>query len=47
MSNTTATPSQPLTIGFIGLGAMGTPMVRHLLAAGHGVRACVRRPEAA
>jgi len=35
------------TIAFIGLGAMGTPMVRHLLAAGHAVRAFVRRPEAA
>ncbi|MCP3020475.1 NAD(P)-dependent oxidoreductase [Cupriavidus basilensis] len=35
------------TIGFIGLGAMGTPMVRHLLAGGHAVRAYVRRPEAA
>lgn len=35
------------TVAFIGLGAMGTPMVRHLLAAGHSVRAFVRRPEAA
>ncbi|MBY4897219.1 NAD(P)-dependent oxidoreductase [Cupriavidus sp. AU9028] len=35
------------TIAFIGLGAMGKPMVRHLLAAGHTVRASVRRPEAA
>jgi 3-hydroxyisobutyrate dehydrogenase/2-hydroxy-3-oxopropionate reductase len=35
------------TVAFIGLGAMGKPMVRHLLAAGHTVRAAVRRPEAA
>lgn len=35
------------TVAFIGLGAMGKPMVRHLLAAGHIVRASVRRPEAA
>lgn len=35
------------TIAFIGLGAMGKPMVRHLLAAGHTVRASVRRPEVA
>jgi 2-hydroxy-3-oxopropionate reductase len=27
--------SHPLKIGFIGLGIMGTPMVGHLLAAGH------------
>jgi 3-hydroxyisobutyrate dehydrogenase/2-hydroxy-3-oxopropionate reductase len=47
MTTMTTTTSQSLTIGFIGLGAMGTPMVRHLLAAGHSVRACVRRPEAA
>lgn len=42
---TTATPS--VTVAFIGLGAMGSHMVRHLLAAGHTVRAFVRRPEAA
>jgi 3-hydroxyisobutyrate dehydrogenase/2-hydroxy-3-oxopropionate reductase len=35
------------TVAFIGLGAMGKPMVRHLLAAGHTVRVAVRRPEAA
>jgi 3-hydroxyisobutyrate dehydrogenase/2-hydroxy-3-oxopropionate reductase len=40
-------PQTPVTVAFIGLGAMGTPMVRHLLAAGHTVRAYVRRPEAA
>jgi 2-hydroxy-3-oxopropionate reductase len=34
-------------LAFIGLGNMGTPMVRHLIAAGHTVRAYVRRPEAA
>ncbi|QBY54114.1 NAD(P)-dependent oxidoreductase [Cupriavidus oxalaticus] len=42
---TTSTPS--VTVAFIGLGAMGSHMVRHLLAAGHTVRAFVRRPEAA
>jgi 3-hydroxyisobutyrate dehydrogenase/2-hydroxy-3-oxopropionate reductase len=35
------------TVAFIGLGAMGAPMVGHLLRAGHVVRAFVRRPEAA
>ena len=34
-------------IAFIGLGNMGTPMVQHLIAGGHTVRAYVRRPEAA
>jgi 2-hydroxy-3-oxopropionate reductase len=34
-------------IAFIGLGNMGTPMVQHLIAAGHTVRVYVRRPEAA
>lgn len=42
---TTSTPS--VTVAFIGLGAMGSHMVRHLLAAGHTVRAFVRRAEAA
>ncbi|MBF6992051.1 NAD(P)-dependent oxidoreductase [Cupriavidus sp. IK-TO18] len=42
---TTSTPSA--TVAFIGLGAMGSHMVRHLLAAGHTVRAFVRRAEAA
>ncbi|GJG93397.1 NAD(P)-dependent oxidoreductase [Cupriavidus pauculus] len=35
------------TVAFIGLGAMGAPMVAHLIRAGHSVRAFVRRPEAA
>jgi len=35
------------TVAFIGLGAMGAPMVGHLVRAGHVVRAFVRRPEAA
>ncbi|MBU68913.1 MAG: 2-hydroxy-3-oxopropionate reductase [Cupriavidus sp.] len=34
------------TVAFIGLGAMGAPMVGHLIRAGHTVRAFVRRPEA-
>lgn len=41
------TATQSTTVAFIGLGAMGSHMVRHLLAAGHTVRAFVRRPEAA
>ena len=32
-------------IGFVGLGRMGTAMAKNLVAAGHGVIACVRRPE--
>lgn len=28
-------PTPPLSLGFIGLGIMGTPMCRHLIAAGH------------
>jgi len=35
------------TVAFIGLGAMGAPMVGHLIRAGHVVRAFVRRPDAA
>lgn len=34
------------TIGFIGLGAMGGPMVRRLLGAGHTVIACDANPAA-
>ena len=34
------------TIGFIGLGAMGTPMARTLLNRGHSVTVWARRPEA-
>ena len=35
------------TIGFIGLGNMGTPMVRRLMLAGHQLAVYARRPEAA
>ncbi|AJE99148.1 NAD(P)-dependent oxidoreductase [Pandoraea apista] len=35
------------TIAFIGLGAMGGQMVRHLMAAGHRLHLYARRPEAA
>jgi 2-hydroxy-3-oxopropionate reductase len=35
-----------MKIGFIGLGAMGGPMVGHLLAAGHELAVWARRPEA-
>lgn len=34
------------TIGFIGLGNMGRPMVEHLMAAGHRLRVYARRAEA-
>jgi 3-hydroxyisobutyrate dehydrogenase len=33
------------TVGFIGLGAMGGPMARNLLRAGHSLTFCSRRPE--
>jgi 2-hydroxy-3-oxopropionate reductase len=34
------------TIGFIGLGTMGTPMARNLLSRGHTLNVWARRPEA-
>ena len=34
------------TIGFIGLGTMGTPMARNLLTRGHQLTVWARRPEA-
>jgi 3-hydroxyisobutyrate dehydrogenase-like beta-hydroxyacid dehydrogenase len=34
------------TLGFIGLGNMGRPMVQHLMAAGHTLRVYARRAEA-
>lgn len=34
-------------IGWVGIGAMGAPMIGHLLRAGHAVRVHSRRPEAA
>ncbi|MEX2559753.1 MAG: NAD(P)-binding domain-containing protein, partial [Pirellulales bacterium] len=40
-------PNQMSTVGFIGLGTMGRPMARHLLAAGHSLVVYARRPEAA
>jgi len=36
----------PTTIGFIGLGTMGTSMARKLLNCGHAVTVWARRPEA-
>lgn len=36
-----------MKVGFIGLGAMGRPMARNLMAAGHDLRLWSRRPEAA
>lgn len=36
-----------MRLGFIGLGAMGLPMARHLLRAGHTLSVWARRPEAA
>jgi|FEC22Drversion2_1045045.scaffolds.fasta_scaffold00233_47 putative dehydrogenase len=35
-----------MRIGFVGLGAMGLPMARNLVAAGHDVAGCDIRPEA-
>jgi 2-hydroxy-3-oxopropionate reductase len=35
------------SLGFIGLGRMGTPMAAHLLAARHSLAVYARRPEAA
>jgi len=35
-----------MKLGFIGLGAMGRPMVRRLVAAGHQVSVWARRPDA-
>jgi 3-hydroxyisobutyrate dehydrogenase-like beta-hydroxyacid dehydrogenase len=37
--------SSPFNIGIVGVGEMGRPLVDRLLAAGHKVRAYVRRPE--
>jgi len=42
-----AQQATPVTVGFVGLGQMGRPMVRHLLAAGFRLRVYARRPEAA
>jgi len=39
-----ATPTPPMTLAFCGLGLMGAPMVRRLLAAGHAVRVWNRSP---
>jgi 2-hydroxy-3-oxopropionate reductase len=36
-----------MDVGFVGLGAMGVPMVRRLLTAGHAVHVWARRREAA
>ena len=36
-------PSTPVKIGFVGLGAMGLPMTRHLVEAGHDVTVASRR----
>lgn len=36
-----------MNIGFVGLGAMGLPMARNLLRAGHALRVWARRPQAA
>jgi 3-hydroxyisobutyrate dehydrogenase-like beta-hydroxyacid dehydrogenase len=35
-----------MEIGFVGVGTMGAPMARHLVAAGHGVRVFDRRADA-
>jgi 2-hydroxy-3-oxopropionate reductase len=36
-----------MKVGFIGLGVMGEPMARHLLAAGHALAVWARRPASA
>lgn len=36
-----------MKVGFVGLGVMGAPMARHLLAAGHDIAVWARRPESA
>ena len=36
------TDTQKIRVGFIGLGKMGTPMCRHIKAAGYDVTAFVR-----
>lgn len=36
-----------MKVGFIGLGVMGAPMARHLLAAGHELALWARRPQVA
>ena len=36
-----------MKIGFVGLGVMGLPMARHLMAAGHALAVWARRPESA
>jgi 3-hydroxyisobutyrate dehydrogenase len=35
-------PSSPVKVGFVGLGAMGLPMTRHLVEAGHDVTVASR-----
>ncbi|MCE1170955.1 MAG: NAD(P)-binding domain-containing protein, partial [Azovibrio sp.] len=34
-----------MKVGFIGLGVMGLPMARHLVAAGHELQVWARRRE--
>ncbi|WP_298601035.1 NAD(P)-dependent oxidoreductase [Zoogloea sp.] len=36
-----------MKVGFVGLGVMGLPMARHLMAAGHTLAVWARRPESA
>ena len=36
-----------MRVGFVGLGVMGLPMARHLMAAGHALAVWARRPESA
>lgn len=36
-----------MRVGFVGLGVMGLPMARHLMAAGHTLAVWARRPESA
>lgn len=41
-----STDRAPVTVGFVGVGAMGAPMVGHLLAAGYRVQVYARRENA-
>jgi 3-hydroxyisobutyrate dehydrogenase-like beta-hydroxyacid dehydrogenase len=43
-THTLPRPTPTHTLAFIGLGSMGMPMLKHLLTAGHTVRAFARNP---
>ena len=47
MTSKTYEPVTPHKVAFLGLGVMGAPMARHLLAAGHQVTVYNRTPSKA